>query len=216
MSRIGSRDTVPELAVRRAAHRMGFRFRLHKKELPGRPDLVFTPHRLAVFVHGCFWHRHAGCANSTMPKTRPEFWQQKSGATSSTTAAPASNSNGSAGARLSSGNARRKTPRVWNQFSPLRLSTLTAGAKAGRLMKPSRPDPFEVKRLRLLSGGKPRVLDICGGAGGFSLGFMKAGFALLRAVESDPIAVATYAANLHKGASPERQKLLSEPRDLRR
>lgn len=81
-------------------------------------------------------------------------------------------------------------------------------------MKPSRPDPFEVKRLRLLSGGKPRVLDICGGAGGFSLGFMKAGFALLGAVESDPIAVATYAANLHKGASPERQKLLSEPRDL--
>jgi DNA mismatch endonuclease (patch repair protein) len=77
MSRIGPRDTVPELAVRRAAHRMGFRFRLHRKELPGRPDLVFARHRLAVFVHGCFWHRHAGCKNATMPKTRPEFWQQK-------------------------------------------------------------------------------------------------------------------------------------------
>ncbi len=63
--------------MRRAAHRMGFRFRLHKKELPGRPDLVFARHRLAVFVHGCFWHRHAGCKNATMPKTRPEFWQQK-------------------------------------------------------------------------------------------------------------------------------------------
>lgn len=77
MSRIGPRDTLPELAVRRAAHRMGFRFRLHRKELPGRPDLVFARHRLAVFVHGCFWHRHAGCKNATMPKTRPEFWQRK-------------------------------------------------------------------------------------------------------------------------------------------
>jgi DNA (cytosine-5)-methyltransferase 1 len=80
-------------------------------------------------------------------------------------------------------------------------------------MKPC-TDPFEAKRLRLLSGGKPRILDICGGAGGFSLGFMKAGFELLGAIESDPIAVATYAANLHRGASLERQKLLSEPRDL--
>jgi DNA mismatch endonuclease (patch repair protein) len=77
MSRIGPRDTVPEMAVRRAAHRMGFRFRLHRKELPGRPDLVFARYRLAVFVHGCFWHRHAGCANCTTPKTRPEFWQRK-------------------------------------------------------------------------------------------------------------------------------------------
>jgi DNA mismatch endonuclease (patch repair protein) len=77
MSRIGPRDTAPELAVRRAAHRMGFRFRLHRKELPGRPDIVFAGHRLAVFVHGCFWHRHTGCANAAMPKTRREFWQQK-------------------------------------------------------------------------------------------------------------------------------------------
>jgi DNA mismatch endonuclease (patch repair protein) len=77
MARIGPRDTVPEMAVRRAAHRMGFRFRLHRKELPGRPDLVFARHRLVVFVHGCFWHRHAGCSNCTMPKTRPEFWQKK-------------------------------------------------------------------------------------------------------------------------------------------
>ncbi len=77
MARIGPRDTVPEMAVRRAAHRIGFRFRLHKKDLPGRPDLVFPRHRLAIFVHGCFWHRHAGCANCTTPKTRPEFWQKK-------------------------------------------------------------------------------------------------------------------------------------------
>jgi DNA mismatch endonuclease (patch repair protein) len=77
MSRIGPRDTAPELAVRQAAHQMGLRFRLHRKDLPGSPDLVFTKHNLAVFVHGCFWHRHAGCSNATLPKTRTEFWQKK-------------------------------------------------------------------------------------------------------------------------------------------
>jgi DNA mismatch endonuclease (patch repair protein) len=77
MARIGPRDTVPELAVRRAAHRLGFRFRLHRKDLPGTPDLVFPRHCLAVFVHGCFWHRHEGCPNCTNPKTRPEFWASK-------------------------------------------------------------------------------------------------------------------------------------------
>jgi len=77
MARIGPCDTAPELAVRSMAHRMGFRFRLHRRELPGRPDLVFPGQRLAVFVHGCFWHQHPGCANATMPKTRPEFWRRK-------------------------------------------------------------------------------------------------------------------------------------------
>lgn len=77
MARIGPRNTSPEIAVRRAAHRMGLRFRLHRKDLPGSPDLVFPRHQLAVFVHGCFWHRHSGCKNATMPKTRPEFWQRK-------------------------------------------------------------------------------------------------------------------------------------------
>lgn len=81
-------------------------------------------------------------------------------------------------------------------------------------MRPVRHNPFERKRLRLLSGGKPRILDICGGAGGFSLGFMKAGFELLGPVENDPIAAATYATNLHKHASPERQNTLALPRDL--
>ncbi len=81
-------------------------------------------------------------------------------------------------------------------------------------MRTARPDPFERKRLRLISGGKPRILDICGGAGGFSLGFMKAGFEPLGAIETDPIAAATYATNLHRHASPERQKILAVPRDL--
>ena len=77
MARIRGRDTTPELAVRRIAHRMGLRFRLHRKDLPGRPDLVFPKHRLAVFVHGCFWHRHEGCRYASTPKSRGVFWTEK-------------------------------------------------------------------------------------------------------------------------------------------
>ena len=77
MARIGPRDTVPEMAVRRIAHRLGYRFRLHRRDLPGTPDLVFARHRVVVFVHGCFWHRHPDCKNCTTPKTRPEFWASK-------------------------------------------------------------------------------------------------------------------------------------------
>jgi DNA mismatch endonuclease (patch repair protein) len=81
MSRIGPRDTAPERAVRRVAHRLGYRFRLHRKNLPGRPDLVFPRFKVALFVHGCFWHRHPGCVNCSTPKTRPEFWAAKFAAT---------------------------------------------------------------------------------------------------------------------------------------
>lgn len=77
MAGIRGRDTVPELAVRRIAHRMGLRFRLHRKDLPGCPDLVFPKHRLVVFVHGCFWHRHQGCRYAYTPKSRVTFWTEK-------------------------------------------------------------------------------------------------------------------------------------------
>ena len=77
MARIRSRDTGPELVVRRVAHRMGLRFRLYRKDLPGTPDLIFPRHRLAVFVHGCFWHRHSGCRFAYSPKSRVEFWTKK-------------------------------------------------------------------------------------------------------------------------------------------
>lgn len=77
MAGIRSKDTRPELIVRKIAHSMGLRFRLHRRDLPGSPDLVFPRWRLAVFVHGCFWHRHEGCRLAAQPKTRPEFWQQK-------------------------------------------------------------------------------------------------------------------------------------------
>lgn len=76
MGRIRGKNTAPEIAVRKAAHRMGLRFRIHRKDLPGNPDLVFAKHGTVVFVHGCFWHRH-DCGLAAEPKTRPEFWSAK-------------------------------------------------------------------------------------------------------------------------------------------
>lgn len=77
MRRIGPKDTKPEMTLRHLLHRLGYRYRLHAKELPGRPDIVFRPRKKVIFVHGCFWHRHQGCSHSTTPKTRMEFWQLK-------------------------------------------------------------------------------------------------------------------------------------------
>jgi DNA mismatch endonuclease (patch repair protein) len=77
MSRIRGRDTKPELVVRSLLHRMGYRFRLHRKDLPGKPDIVLPKYRTVVFVHGCFWHRHSGCKYAYVPKSRVKFWQGK-------------------------------------------------------------------------------------------------------------------------------------------
>lgn len=77
MSRIRSKDTQPELIVRKLLHSRGYRYRLHDKRLPGKPDLVFAGRRKLIFVHGCFWHRHDGCAMARMPKSRIEFWRPK-------------------------------------------------------------------------------------------------------------------------------------------
>nr|WP_232897359.1 very short patch repair endonuclease [Pontibaca salina] len=77
MAGIKGKDTKPELVLRRALHARGFRYRLHSKNVPGRPDLVFSKHHAIVFVHGCFWHRHEGCRYTTTPSTRPEFWLTK-------------------------------------------------------------------------------------------------------------------------------------------
>lgn len=78
MSRIRGRDTKPEMTIRRGLHARGLRYRLHDKSLPGRPDLVFPRFRVAVFVHGCFWHAHE-CGLFRLPATRQEFWQKKLG-----------------------------------------------------------------------------------------------------------------------------------------
>lgn len=76
MGRVRAKNTKPEMIVRRLAHGLGFRFRLHRRTLPGRPDLVFPRFRKAIFVHGCFWHRHH-CKKATTPKSNAEFWHKK-------------------------------------------------------------------------------------------------------------------------------------------
>lgn len=77
MSAVRSANTTPELAVRSFLHRAGFRFRLHRKDLPGRPDIVLPKRRLAIFVHGCFWHQHPGCRRATVPASRQGYWLVK-------------------------------------------------------------------------------------------------------------------------------------------
>ena len=77
MSRIRGRDTRPELLVRKTAHALGYRYRLHDRSLPGSPDLVFPRRKIALLVHGCFWHRHENCRYCYTPKSNIEFWQRK-------------------------------------------------------------------------------------------------------------------------------------------
>jgi DNA mismatch endonuclease (patch repair protein) len=77
MSRINGKDTSPELLVRSLLYRMGYRFRVHLKDLPGCPDIVFSRRRKIIFVHGCFWHSHRGCKRAALPKSNVEFWRHK-------------------------------------------------------------------------------------------------------------------------------------------
>ena len=77
MGRIKSSNTKPELVVRSLLHNMGYRFRLHRKDLPGKPDIVLPRYKSVIFVHGCFWHRHNGCKNAASPKTKKTFWREK-------------------------------------------------------------------------------------------------------------------------------------------
>ncbi len=77
MRSVRQKGTTPELRVRGIAHRLGYRFRLQRRDLPGTPDIVFPRYRVCVFVHGCFWHRHPGCKMATMPKSREKYWRPK-------------------------------------------------------------------------------------------------------------------------------------------
>ena len=77
MRRVRNKNTKPEWAARRLLWSLGFRYRLHRGDLPGRPDIVFAKHRKAVFIHGCFWHQHPGCPNCRTPKSRVDFWKAK-------------------------------------------------------------------------------------------------------------------------------------------
>jgi DNA mismatch endonuclease (patch repair protein) len=77
MSRVRGKNTAPELAIRRLVHAMGFRYRLHRRDITGTPDLAFIKARKVIFVHGCFWHRHPGCPNTRTPKSNVGFWRAK-------------------------------------------------------------------------------------------------------------------------------------------
>ena len=77
MSRIKGRNTKPEVRVRSLLHQMGYRFRLHRKDLPGKPDIALPKHQTVVFVHGCFWHRHPDCQYAYTPQSRVRFWKKK-------------------------------------------------------------------------------------------------------------------------------------------
>lgn len=77
MSRVAGRDTKPELIVRSLLHRMGYRFRIHRTDLPGRPDITLPRHKKTIFVHGCFWHGHIGCPRAKRPSTNEVFWNRK-------------------------------------------------------------------------------------------------------------------------------------------
>lgn len=77
MAKIRAKNTKPEIEVRKAAHSLGFRFRIHRKDLPGNPDIVFPRLRKIILVHGCFWHRHAGCKYTYTPKSNIDFWTKK-------------------------------------------------------------------------------------------------------------------------------------------
>lgn len=77
MARIKSKNTSPEVKVRSLLHKLGYRFRLHDKKLPGKPDIILPKHKTVIFVHGCFWHHHKGCARASMPKTNQQYWQKK-------------------------------------------------------------------------------------------------------------------------------------------
>lgn len=77
MSKVRGKNTSPEMRVRGLAHSLGYRFRLHRRDLPGCPDIVFPSHKKIILVHGCFWHRHQGCPKATMPKSRIPYWSEK-------------------------------------------------------------------------------------------------------------------------------------------
>lgn len=77
MSRIRSKDTKPEKIIRSILHKLGFRFRINRKDLPGKPDIVLPKYRTVIFVHGCFWHQHEGCKIASKPKSNSEYWKAK-------------------------------------------------------------------------------------------------------------------------------------------
>ena len=203
MARIRGRDTAPEIAVRRIAHRMGLRFRLHRKDLPGSPDIVFPKHRLVVFVHGCFWHRHSGCRISHVPKSRTEYWTKKF--------------------QKNVERDRRNEDAlkvlgwrvlvIWEcevkdkEVVEKRLDTAVRRDQPDHLKEfnctyaKGQTGSSAAKESCAQVGRPPLFVDVFAGSGGLSLGLKRAGWKGLFAIEKDAFAFETLSANFPQGDS---------------
>lgn len=204
MAGIRGQDTAPELAVRRIAHGLGLRFRLHRKDLPGRPDLVFPKHRLAVFVHGCFWHCHPGCRISHVPKTRTEYWTQKFARN-----VDRDRRNEDAlkdlGWRVlvvwecevadKEAVARKLQTSVCPDIPPSPIDDVQSSTT-----KPTRSDVPIGENPQTLT--PPTFVDVFAGGGGLSLGLKRAGWTGLLAIEKDAFAFETLSQNFPSGDGP--------------
>lgn len=224
LAAVGSRDTAPELVVRRMLHGMGLRFRLHRRDLPGSPDVVLPKHRTVVFVHGCYWHRHAQCPYSQVPARNSEFWQAKFRRN-----VERDIENQRELRRLGwrvvtvweceTRNLARLERRLRRLFtvdtsSELRMATAAVGPPIYMVRRRMENNPklrsYEGRNIEWVDtsqvevGATHRVVDLFAGAGGLSLGFSVAGYESVLAVECEVGAAATYAANfpgtrLHTG-----------------
>lgn len=194
MAGIKGKNTKPELIVRALAHKLGFRFRLHRKDLPGCPDLVFPKYKLAIFVHGCFWHQHEGCSISHIPKTRSDYWVEKFKR------------------NICRDKQNEETLRSmgWHVLIIWECETgkpdmvqqrLAAAVRANCHSSTAKNYSFSPPRLAIgiaepSSLTRPPVfVDAFAGCGGLSLGLMRAGWKGIFAIEKDPFAFETLSAN---------------------
>ena len=230
MARVRSKDTKPELVVRRACHALGLRFRLHRKDLPGSPDLIFPRWNVALFVHGCFWHRHVHCSRASTPASNVDFWRSKFRC----------NERRDQAAARALRELGWRVHVIWecevskpDALKDALASAITAGRPTQGCCSPapvtrrdesldklSACDKERVKQPRgvLCAEGKSRgdpgwaassrpslnCVDLFAGAGGFSLAAQEAGMAIRLAVEQNKKAAATYRRNICTGDFPAR------------
>ena len=190
-------DTAPERIVRRIAHRMGLRFRLHRKNLPGRPDLVFPKHNLAVFVHGCFWHQHSGCQYAHIPKSRVEYWTEKF-------ARNIDRDKHNEEALCSSG---WRVLTIWEcelkdeKAIEQRLIAATHNKGTLAILRNDGSRPRQINgscfepQVASRTKSQPLFVDAFAGCGGLSLGLKRSGWKGLFAIEKDQFAFDTLMAN---------------------